>query len=178
MKMRTHHLFKGICQLVTGMPPLADLLQPQNCRAAEFRRVKILMSDRVSPDVQFVKLVSTSLIADVQVLHFVPECKPKSIVVMPNVSGIRISSLQPQLIDENTPEGCLQKPSWNALHEVVHTFRVEISTESLKLGGEQDGVCLIDLLGGIAPSGASTTDAPMGSLHLIESDPPHGLPNL
>lgn len=155
-----------------------DLLQPQDRRTSEFRGIEILMSDRVPPFVQIQKSSSTRLVADVQVLHFVPEYKPKSIVVIPNVSGIRITSLQPQMMDENIPECCLQKTSGNALHEVIRAFRVEISTESLKLGGEQDGVCLIDLLRGIAPSGASTTDAPMGSLHLIESGPPRGPPNV
>jgi hypothetical protein len=178
MKMGTHYLFKGICKLVARVSPLADLLQPQNRRASEFRWIKILMSDRVPPSVQLLKPVQTSLVADVQVLHFVPERKSESIVVFANVSGIRIPCLQLPVLDKNIPECCPQKTSWNALHEVVRAFRVQIPTVSLKLRGEQDGICLIDLLGSVASSAAHTTDAPMGSLHFIESGPPHDPPSL
>lgn len=136
MKIGTHYLFKGIGKLVAGVSPLTHLLQPQGRRASEFRGIKILMSDRVPPSVQLLKPVLTRLIAEVQVLHFVPERKPESIVVFPNVSGIRITCLQLPVLDKNIPECCLQKAGWNALHEVVRAFRVQITTVSLKLGRE------------------------------------------
>jgi hypothetical protein len=178
MKMGTHYIFKGICKVIAGISPVTDLLQPQDCRASEFRRIKILMSDRVSPSIQLLKPVLTVLIAYIQILHFVPERKPELIVVSPNVSGIRITYHQLPVLNKNIPERCSQKARWNALHEVVRTFRVQVTTVSLKLGREQNGVCLINLLSGITPSATRATDAPVGSFHLIEGGPPHGPPSL
>jgi hypothetical protein len=178
MKMRTHYLFKDIGELIAAISPVADLLQPQNRRASEFCWIKILMSDCVSRRVQLLKPILTSLIAYVQILHFVPERKPESVIVFSNVSGIRITCLQLPVLNKNIPKCYSQNASWNALHEVVRTFRMQITTVSLKLGREQDGICLIDLLSSIASSAARSTDAPMGSLHLIESVPPHGPPRL
>jgi hypothetical protein len=133
MKMETHYLFEGICKLVAGVPPVTDLLQSQNGRAAEFRGVKILMSDRVSPSIQFLKPVLPGLIAHVQVFHLVPERKPKSIIVFPNISGVGITCLQLPVLNQNVSKGGSQNPGRDALDEVVGTFGVQIATVTLKL---------------------------------------------
>jgi hypothetical protein len=178
MKMRPHYLFKGSCELIAGISPFTDQPQLQDRRASEFRRIEVLMRDRVSPGVQLLKPLLTCLIANVHFLYFAPERKPESIVVFPNVTGIGITCLELPVLKQDVPECRPQKTGRNLLHEVVRTFQVQIPTLSLKLGEQQDGVCLIDLLGGIAPPAARTADAPVGSLHLIESGPPHGPPGL
>src|SRR6516162_5432824 len=113
MQLGPHYRFKGSCQLIAGIPPVPDLLQAQNRRASEFRRIKILMSDGVSPSVQLLKSVLPSLIAQVQVLHFVPERKSESVEVFPNVSGIWITCLQLPVLHKNIPERYSQKAGWN-----------------------------------------------------------------
>src|ERR1700693_5081417 len=128
MKMGPHYLFEGICKLVTSISPVTDLLQPQNRRASEFRWIKILMSDPVSPSVQLFKPVLTSLVAQVQILHFVPERKPESIVVLSDVSGVRIPCLQLAALNKNVPECGSQQTGWNTLYEVVRTLRVQVTT--------------------------------------------------
>jgi hypothetical protein len=120
--MGAHYLVEGICELITRFSPTTDLLQPQNRGASEFRRIKILMSDRVSPTVQLLEPVLPKLVARVQILHFVPERKPESIVVFPNVSRIRIPSLQLPVLNKNILECYSQKTGWNAFHEGIRTF--------------------------------------------------------
>src|SRR5580692_8460531 len=90
LKKSTHHLFKGIGKLIASISPVPDLLEPQNTHVTQLRWIKILMGDGVSPDIQLFKPSLTPLITGIQVFHFVPKRKPKSIVILSNVSGISI----------------------------------------------------------------------------------------
>jgi hypothetical protein len=176
--MGTHYLVKGARKRMTGLSPAEDLLQPQNGRASEPGWIKVMMSDRVSPGVQLLDPVLTSLIAHVQILYFVPERNAESIVVFPNVPWIRIARIQLSVLYEHIAECSSQYTGWNALHEIARTFRVQVPAVPLKLGREQYGVCLIDLLSSVASSAAASTDTSMGGFHLIEFSPPHGSPVL
>src|SRR5262245_55798180 len=132
--MSAHYVFKGACKLVAGISPVTDLLQPQNGRASEFGWIEILMSDCVSPSIELLKPILTRLVSQVLVLHFVPEGKSESVVIFPNVTGIRIACLELSLLHKNVAECCSQNAGRNTLHEMVRTFRVQVATVPLKLG--------------------------------------------
>jgi hypothetical protein len=176
--MEAHYLFKGIYQLVAGISPVTDLLQPQDRRASKLRRIKVLMSDGVSPEVQLLKPALPSLVARIQASHFSPKGKPKSIVVRSDVPRIGVSFVQLPVLNQNIQQRRLQNSGWDALHEIVRALRMQVTTVRLKLGRQQDGVCLIDLLGGMASSAACPTDAPVGSFQLIKSGLLLGPPNV
>ncbi|HEY7426776.1 MAG TPA: hypothetical protein VH682_21245 [Gemmataceae bacterium] len=174
--MRTHYLIEGIGKLIASASPFTDLSQPQKRRASELRGIKILMRDRVSPGVQFLQSILTRLITKIQLLYFIPERKSESIVVLSNVSGVRISCLELSVLGKNVLECRAEKARRHALHEVAHTLHMQVTTKSLKLGRKQYGVRLIDLLGCVAPSAARPADTSMSRFQLIESGLPYRPP--
>jgi hypothetical protein len=110
--MGTHYLIKTASKPIAAASPFTDLLQLENCLAAQLRRIKVLMGDRVPPSIQFLKPILTGLIAKLQISHFIPERKAESIVVFPKVSGIRISCLQLPVLSKYIPECRPQKYRW------------------------------------------------------------------
>jgi hypothetical protein len=136
------------------------------------------MCDSVPPVVQFHESVLPSLVAQIQVSHLVPKGKTKSIVVRSDVPGIRVSFVQLPVLNKNISQRRSQRASRDALDEVIRALRLQVTTVRLKLGRKQNCVCLIDLLGGIAPSATCPADAPVGSFQLIKSGLPHRPPSL
>jgi hypothetical protein len=91
--MGTHDRINGSGQLAAGIAPFTNTVKPKDC-ASRNDQAEVLMSDRVSPLIQFNEPLLADFVATIQVHYSRPENKAKSIVVGANVPRIGIASIQ------------------------------------------------------------------------------------
>jgi len=76
-----------------------------------------------------------------------PETDSKSAEIRADVAGIRVPRIQFAIQSKGVLKR-ITKHNWcNPLYQVIDAFVVEVATESLELGGQQDCVSVVDLLG-------------------------------
>src|SRR5262245_45329175 len=143
--MNTHHFIEGDCEPVANPAPGSDLLQSEG-RAAQDRRVEIMVGDGITPAVQFVQLRLPGLVSGIVRFYLISEGKAEPIEVRTYVTRIGVSPVKCPVQEEHLLQGRLERRRCEPEHQMVCAFRMQLTAKSLELRREHQGIRLIDLL--------------------------------
>ncbi|MEX0702803.1 MAG: hypothetical protein WD069_11975 [Planctomycetales bacterium] len=163
-----HHAIEADAQSIQGSPPRLDGCQLQRSTRAKFRRIEVLVGDRVPPKIEILEASQTLGRPRIVSVHGRPEFQAQAVEVGPDVPCVWISRVELSAHDKLGAKRMLERHRLHVAHEVVNRLGMQISTESLELRGEQHCVRMIDLLCRIAPSRRRSADRGMGRFDLVE----------
>ena len=106
--MPAHHTVKSECKTIAGSVPLPNFHKIDCLFASEFRRIKTLMGNRITPGVQnFQMLLSLGVSAAVQI-DTVPKLQPQAVEVVSYITRRRVAFIKPTIPQESAPHNALQ----------------------------------------------------------------------
>src|SRR5687767_10536329 len=117
--MHPHYIIKGSSQAVTGVPPGADLMEKEHSATTQLGWVKILMGDSVPPDVQRLQRDLAVRVTGVFCIDKIPETQPEPIKVGTNVTGVRVTRVEPAVQFELDAENPLEAGRRNCPHQMI-----------------------------------------------------------
>ena len=109
------------------------------------------MRDSVPPVNQLLKQLSSSWISVAGAVNACPELNTQSVEIGADCAGMRIAFVQRAVPDEL----CAQKRSQCCRcgrNQMIDAFRMQVPAEPLKMGGEQRGIRVVDLLRRVSPA--------------------------
>jgi hypothetical protein len=165
----SHHLVHGLGKPATRRLPLFDGFELKVPNSTQSRRSEVLMRDCIPPIIQRVEIGPPSAGRRIVGPQFVPKLDTQPGEVRTETGGLGITSIQLPAPRELGAHQTSQRwrRSDDAEH-MVHAFRMQIATKSLKMRGEQHSKCAIDLLSGISAATLGSANCRMGPGDLIE----------
>lgn len=165
---------------VASVAPCRDVAEPE-CPPAlaeiEVWLRKVLVCDSVSPTVQEFQLFLTALVPLVQVLYFL-QLETESAEVGADVSWVWVSGIEFARGGQQCSQDVAARWWRGCVGNVVCRLGVKIATETLKVRGQQYGVCVNDLFRSVPPTRRGATDRGMGRGDLVERHCPEPFPPL
>jgi hypothetical protein len=135
-----------------------------------------MMRNRVTPEIQLIKLILTRFVLRVQRLDSVPEPEVEPIEIRAEIAWIRVALFQFQVAKQGIATRAPHDKRIDPLDKKVDAFRVKVAAKPLKLGGKEHRISMVDLLGRVSAARTTSSDAPMRVLDLIESTEPDRSP--
>jgi hypothetical protein len=154
--------------VIAGRSPSPYLRQAKLIRSAKAGLGEVLMRDCVPPLVHHHKPLPTRLCMAAIDTQRRPEIEAESIEVRSNIPSVRIPRIEFARIHEPPTDKSGDCRGCNASRQMVNTFRVQISAESLEPGRQQHDVRLIDLLHRKATPSPSPAHGTVGRFDLIQ----------
>jgi len=152
-----HHMIEALGETIARSSPGTNVNQPDRSSLIEFVRVEVLVSDRVPPDIQSLKEVSSTWILWAMLVDVIPELHSQSIEVRSDIPRSRVPLVQLPAEDELGSQNHLQSSRGDCPCDMVNRFRMEVATKPLEMRREQYDVGMVELL---CRESATTTCAP------------------
>jgi hypothetical protein len=127
------------------------------------------MGDRVPPLIQQVQCLPPLNITHPSDIHPRPKIGyPEPAKVSANACLVSVATVELAIPDQLLFHRSLKTKWRNDRHQEVGSLRVEVPTEPLKLRGQQQGVCSVELLGSVTPPPCRPAHRGMGGLDLVK----------
>jgi len=147
--------------LIAGSTPSPNISQRCSCPLQELGllsvEVEILVSDRIAPSVQLIQPFSPALVERVKCVDVLPDRHVEPREIVSDASAVRVTTVKFSPLRQRGRYH-RPKPSWVDLSNYERSsFAVQIPAEPLKLSGQREQVCVVDLIGRVTstPSGST-----------------------
>ncbi len=114
------------------LTPAANLLESQGGPSKE-RRVKMVVSNRVSPAVQIFQVLPSFLVPSIENPDLIPEIHTKPTKVAADVPWIWVSCVQLAPQHKDLANSHLNSPRYDTAKQVLDTLVMKVATEALEL---------------------------------------------
>jgi hypothetical protein len=166
--MHLHDLVERVGEMPTGLTPLADLGKTKHRRTPKLCSVEILMNNRITPSVQFVKHVPAGSVAGMMSIDLCPEVDTKPSKVRADAAWLSIAIIQLPVQRELGSQNRLQCCWRQRVHQLIDALGMEVTTVSLELRSEENAIGPIDLLSCKSSTPSSTSNGRMSPSHFVE----------
>jgi hypothetical protein len=158
-------------------PPLLDLIETKVHYSTQTRGSKVLVDNRIPPVIQQLEILSPCHRGGVRSPQLLPEVHAQATIVRPKAAWLGVAAVQlPTARELGTHEFLQRHGRGNNTDEVIHAFRVQITTEALELRSEKHRVRSVDLLGRVPPPPRRPADGDVGVGDFIQRGRPNRPP--
>lgn len=167
--MGLEDVVEGTRQTVTGPAPALHLAEREGgTAAAQHTLGKFVMGDGISPFVEFSQQPASIRVLGSMGVHERPERKVETVEVGADVAGIGVAPVQFAIQEEVEVYHYAHPRIGNSRDKALRRLGVQLSAERLKLGREEEGICLIDLLRRGTNARACASKGSVSTLHVVE----------